>query len=155
MSVSVFVTTRKGVQLNSREAIVAHFQDGKVDVQEFANLIVAFEKAKPLTVSITEKGGVKVAGLKNQKYPATYYPSDWLLILGAADEIRQVIKDNEEELEKRGTASKAARKAEKEKEKAEAKAAKANKTETPKTETTTTPDEAAVLAAFEAAVTTA
>ena len=61
------------------------------------------QRARGVTLKVSEKGGVSVYGLG--RFPVTLYKEQWRKLLDLADEIRAFIKDNEAALkakEKRG-----------------------------------------------------
>jgi hypothetical protein len=49
-----------------------------------------------VTLKISEKGGLSVYGLG--RFPVTLYKEQWAKLLGAADEIRAFLKENDERL---------------------------------------------------------
>ncbi len=48
------------------------------------------------TIKVSEKGGVSVYGLG--RFPVTLYKEQWMKLLGMADEIKEFIADNEDQL---------------------------------------------------------
>lgn len=50
------------------------------------------KRNQPLTIKVTEKGGVGVYGL--QRFPVTLYAQQWAKLLGHADVIRAFIEAN-------------------------------------------------------------
>jgi hypothetical protein len=52
-----------------------------------------------LTIGFGNKGNVKVGGKAlGQRFPVTLYAPSWLKVLDQADEIRQFIEDNKDNL---------------------------------------------------------
>ena len=52
-----------------------------------------------LTIGFGNKGNVKVGGKAlGQRFPVTLYAPSWLKVLDQADEIRQFIEDNKDQL---------------------------------------------------------
>ncbi|MEE8408226.1 MAG: hypothetical protein V3T05_01350 [Myxococcota bacterium] len=51
---------------------------------------------RPLTLKVSQKGGVSVYGLG--RFPVTLYKEQWLKLLGIVDEIRQFIEENDDKL---------------------------------------------------------
>ena len=51
------------------------------------------QRARGVTLKVSEKGGVSVYGLG--RFPVTLYKEQWTKLLDMADEIRAFIKDNE------------------------------------------------------------
>ena len=51
---------------------------------------------KPISLKISEKGGVSVYGLG--RFPVTLYKEQWLKLLDRADEIRAFLKENDAKL---------------------------------------------------------
>ncbi len=54
---------------------------------------------RPLSLKVSQKGGVSVYGLG--RFPVTLYKEQWLRLLGMTDEIRKFIEDNEGSLRTR------------------------------------------------------
>ena len=54
---------------------------------------------KPVSMKVSEKGGVSVYGLG--RFPVTLYQEQWLKLLDMADEIRSFIKENASRLKKK------------------------------------------------------
>ena len=51
---------------------------------------------KPLTLKVSQKGGVSVYGLG--RFPVTLYKEQWEKLLDMTDDIRRFIKENESQL---------------------------------------------------------
>jgi hypothetical protein len=51
---------------------------------------------KPVSLKVSEKGGVSVYGLG--RFPVTLYKEQWLKLLDLADELRAFIRENEQRL---------------------------------------------------------
>ena len=56
------------------------------------------QKSKELTFKVGQKGGMSLHGL--QRWPVTLYKNQWLILLDAAEEIREFLKDHDHELKK-------------------------------------------------------
>jgi len=56
-----------------------------------------------ISVRVSEKGGVSVYGLG--RFPVTLYQEQWEKLLAHADEIRQFITENRDQLKKKPTAT--------------------------------------------------
>jgi hypothetical protein len=54
------------------------------------------QRARGVTMKVSEKGGVSVYGLG--RFPVTLYKEQWTKLLGMAEEIRAFIKENEPKL---------------------------------------------------------
>lgn len=54
------------------------------------------QRARGVTMKVSEKGGVSVYGLG--RFPVTLYKEQWTRLLAMADEIRAFIKENEPKL---------------------------------------------------------
>jgi hypothetical protein len=54
------------------------------------------KKGAPMSMKVSEKGGVSVYGLG--RFPVTLYKEQWTKLLAMADQIRAFIKDNESKL---------------------------------------------------------
>jgi hypothetical protein len=58
------------------------------------------QQSDKLTIDFGNKGNIKVGGKAlGQRFPVTLYANSWLKILDQADEIRQFIEDNKDNLE--------------------------------------------------------
>ena len=53
----------------------------------------------PVSMKVSEKGGVSVYGLG--RFPVTLYQEQWVKLLDMADQIRAFIRDHKGELKKR------------------------------------------------------
>lgn len=54
------------------------------------------ERARGMTLKVSEKGGVSVYGLG--RFPVTLYKEQWIKLLAKADDIRAFIKEHDGEL---------------------------------------------------------
>jgi hypothetical protein len=63
---------------------------------QIAELEANANKARGITVKITEKGGIGVYGGRLRKFGATFFATEWHTILSAADEIRGLIQRQSE-----------------------------------------------------------
>jgi hypothetical protein len=56
------------------------------------------DERKPgqLRLKVSEKGGLSIYGLG--RFPVTLYKEQWIRLLDYADEIRQFLKDNDQQL---------------------------------------------------------
>ena len=59
------------------------------------------QRARGVTLKVSEKGGVSVYGMG--RFPITLYKEQWTKLLDMADEIRAFIRDNEASLKAKGT----------------------------------------------------
>ena len=57
-------------------------------------------KSAPVSLKVSEKGGVSVYGLG--RFPVTLYQEQWVKLLGMADEIRTFLSENKERLKVKG-----------------------------------------------------
>ena len=57
------------------------------------------QRARGVTLKVSEKGGVSVYGLG--RFPVTLYKEQWTRLLAMADDIRAFIKENEGRLKKK------------------------------------------------------
>ena len=53
-------------------------------------------RGRPVSLKVSEKGGVSVYGLG--RFPVTLYKEQWAKLLAMADEIRAFIREHESEL---------------------------------------------------------
>lgn len=53
-------------------------------------------KTKEISFKVGQKGGMSLYGLG--RFPVTLYKSQWLLLLAAADKIREFLKNHDHEL---------------------------------------------------------
>jgi hypothetical protein len=60
------------------------------------------QRARGITMKVSEKGGVSVYGLG--RFPVTLYKEQWVKLLGMADEIRAFIGEHESQLKTKGDA---------------------------------------------------
>ncbi|HEX8790297.1 MAG TPA: hypothetical protein VF765_05045 [Polyangiaceae bacterium] len=58
------------------------------------------KSGRPMSLKVSEKGGVSVYGLG--RFPVTLYKEQWAKLLDMADEIRAFIKDNDSKLKTKG-----------------------------------------------------
>ena len=58
------------------------------------------ERARGVSLKVSEKGGVSVYGLG--RFPVTLYKEQWTRLLDVADDIRAFIKENEAKLKAKG-----------------------------------------------------
>jgi len=56
--------------------------------------------ARPVSMKVSEKGGLSVYGLG--RFPVTLYKEQWLKLLDLADDIRAFIKENASTLKSKG-----------------------------------------------------
>ena len=54
------------------------------------------QRARGITLKVSEKGGVSVYGLG--RFPVTLYKEQWIRVLDVADDIRTFIKENDARL---------------------------------------------------------
>ena len=57
------------------------------------------QRGRPVSLKVSEKGGVSVYGLG--RFPVTLYKEQWAKLLLMADEIRAFIKENDSKLKSR------------------------------------------------------
>ena len=60
------------------------------------NAALKSRAARPVSLKVSEKGGVSVYGLG--RFPVTLYKEQWTKLLDLADEIRSFIRENESKL---------------------------------------------------------
>jgi hypothetical protein len=58
------------------------------------------QRARGITMKVSEKGGVSVYGLG--RFPVTLYKEQWVRLLAMADEIRAFIAEHDAELKTKG-----------------------------------------------------
>ena len=58
------------------------------------------QRARGVSLKVSEKGGVSVYGLG--RFPVTLYKEQWAKLLDMSDEIRAFIRENEPKLKARG-----------------------------------------------------
>ena len=58
------------------------------------------QRARGVSLKVSEKGGVSVYGLG--RFPLTLYKEQWAKLLDMSDEIRAFIRENEPKLKARG-----------------------------------------------------
>jgi len=64
--------------------------------QENERLKASSRSRGGITLKISEKGGLSVYGLG--RFPVTLYKEQWAKLLGAADDIRAFLKENDQQL---------------------------------------------------------
>ena len=68
-------------------------------IAELEAQLAALKDDDKLTIGFGNKGNVKVGGKAlGQRFPVTLYAPSWLKVLDQADEIRQFIEDNKDNL---------------------------------------------------------
>jgi hypothetical protein len=55
--------------------------------------------SRPVSIKVSEKGGVSVYGLG--RFPVTLYQEQWVKLLEMADELQSFIRDHQSELKKK------------------------------------------------------
>jgi hypothetical protein len=60
------------------------------------------QRARGITMKVSEKGGVSVYGLG--RFPVTLYKEQWIRLLAMADEIRAFVAEHDAELKTKGEA---------------------------------------------------
>lgn len=81
---------------NTREEIIKAACAGEISPDQAVQLCQEMdekEKQKKLSWKMTEKGTISVYGLR--KFPATFWPNEWLSIAGILPQIVTYIKNNE------------------------------------------------------------
>ena len=68
----------------------------EVDRLRAENEALKKKKSNNITFKVGQKGGMSMYGLG--RFPVTLYKSQWLLLLDAADKIREFLKNNDQEL---------------------------------------------------------
>ena len=64
------------------------------------NAALKQRSAREIRLQVSAKGGVSLYGIR--RFPVTFYMEEWNRILGMADEIRDFIAKNEEQLKRKG-----------------------------------------------------
>lgn len=82
----------------------------KITAAQFAAWVASAKTRKPLSVKMSDKGCVSVYGL-NAQFPTSLYPDQWERLFAFTDSIRQFIDSHRAELDRRGEASRAAKRA--------------------------------------------
>ena len=78
--------------------ILAKVASGEMKPEEAQKLLAA-EPKRGLYCKVSPKGGLSVYGL--QRMPVTLYAEQWERLLGFADTIRDFIKDNDAQLNRK------------------------------------------------------
>ena len=63
------------------------------------NAALKSRSGRPVSMKVSEKGGVSVYGLG--RFPVTLYQEQWLKLLDLADDLRAFIRDHDAELKKK------------------------------------------------------
>ncbi len=73
-------------------------QDLKTELERLKaeNEQLKSQRGRPVSLKVSEKGGVSVYGLG--RFPVTLYKEQWTKLLAMADEIRSFIEENEPKL---------------------------------------------------------
>ena len=73
-------------------------QDLKAELERLKaeNEALKNRSSKPVSMKVSEKGGVSVYGLG--RFPVTLYKEQWIRLLDMADDIRSFIAENESKL---------------------------------------------------------
>lgn len=66
-------------------------------VAELEARLAEANKPKPLSLKVSEKGGVSIYGL-NARFPTTLYKDQWLRVIDYIPTIQKFMKDNEAKL---------------------------------------------------------
>jgi hypothetical protein len=75
----------------SEEDLRAELERLKAENEKLKN-----QRARGVTLKVSEKGGVSVYGLG--RFPVTLYKEQWTRLLGMADEIRDFIREHDADL---------------------------------------------------------
>jgi hypothetical protein len=82
----------------NQDEILAKVASGEITPDE-AKKMLATEPKRGLYCKVSPKGGLSVYGL--QRMPVTLYAEQWERLLGFADTIREFIKDNDAQLNRK------------------------------------------------------
>jgi hypothetical protein len=84
-----------------KKEILAKLKSGEMDVDEADKLLAALEQPKRGTLycKVSPKGGLSVYGL--QRMPVTLYAEQWERLLAFSDTIRDFIKENDAQLNRK------------------------------------------------------
>ena len=96
----------------TKNEILAKLAAGELQVDEASKLLAKVEatEKRGLQCKVSAKGGVSVYGL--QRMPVTLYAEQWERLLDFGDTIRQFVKDNDAELNRKDRAAAAEQAAE-------------------------------------------
>jgi hypothetical protein len=85
----------------TKEQILADLAAGKIQVDEASKQLAALEQSKRGTLycKVSPKGALSVYGL--QRMPVTLYAEQWERLLAFGDTIRDFIKDNDAQLNRK------------------------------------------------------
>jgi hypothetical protein len=76
-----------------------HLQ-AELDRLKAENAQLKSQRARGVSLKVSEKGGVSVYGLG--RFPVTLYKEQWAKLLDMSDEIRAFIRENEPKLKAKG-----------------------------------------------------
>lgn len=74
-------------------------QDVRTDPKQPATEEEPKRPRAPITLKVSEKGGLSVYGLG--RFPVTLYKEQWVRLLEVTDEIRSFLRDHDTELKKK------------------------------------------------------
>jgi len=79
-------------------------EDLKVELERLKaeNERLKSQRGRSVTLKVSEKGGVSVYGLG--RFPVTLYKEQWIRLLDQADEMKEFLKDNDQQLKVKQTA---------------------------------------------------
>lgn len=85
----------------NQQEILAQVAEGKLTVDEAAQMLKKVEARdrKSLYCKVSAKGAVSVYGL--QRMPVTLYAEQWERLLDFGDVVREFVKDNDAELNRK------------------------------------------------------
>lgn len=85
----------------TKEEILADLASGKIQVGEASKLLAALEQPKRGTLycKVSAKGGLSIYGL--QRMPVTLYAEQWERLLAFGDTIREFLKENDAQLDRK------------------------------------------------------
>ena len=86
---------------STTEAVVINEDGLKAELERLKaeNAALKARGSKGVSMKVSEKGAVSVYGLG--RFPVTLYQEQWLKLLDLAEEIRQFITENEDQLKKK------------------------------------------------------